>query len=204
MKLFITFEGGENSGKTTQIQLLADYLRREGHIIVATREPGGTRIGEQIRDLLLDSDLSEMDRHTEALLYAASRAQLAREVIRPALEQGHIVICDRYIDSSIAYQAYARGLEREIVTDISQWATGDLTPDITFLLKLPPEKGLLRAGGKTDRIEEERLSFHQQVALGYDKLAADNPERFRVIEADNNIEIVHANIVDLLKQRLKS
>lgn len=205
MKLFITFEGGEGSGKSTQIQLLTDHLRRQGYTVVATREPGGTRIGDQIRRLLLDSDLSEMDSRTEALLYAASRAQLVREVIRPALSRENIVICDRYIDSSIAYQAFARGLERAMITDLSQWATDSLMPDLTFLLKIPPETGLSRAtGGKSDRIEQEELSFHGRVALGFDELAAENPGRFRIIAADNDVELIHSQIIGLVDERLNA
>jgi len=205
MKLFITFEGGEGSGKTTQIQLLTGHLQRKGYTVTTTREPGGTRIGDQIRRLLLDSSLSEMDKHTEALLYAASRAQLVREIIRPALARENIVICDRYIDSSIAYQVFARGLERDVIMGLSQWATDNLRPDLTFLLRIPPETGLSRAGGgKTDRIEQEELSFHRQVALGYDELAAEDPKRFQIIGADNDVELIHANIVSLVEERLKS
>ena len=203
--LFITFEGGEGSGKTTQIQLLAGHLRREGRTVLTTREPGGTRIGDAIRELLLDSTLSEMSDRAEALLYAASRAQLVDEVIKPALAEDKVVICDRYIDSSVAYQAFARGLDREAVENISLWATGNLLPDLTFLLKIPAEKGLFRAiTGEADRIEREEITFHEQVEAGYNRLAAENPLRFRIIEAAADIELVHARIAEIVDLKLKA
>lgn len=202
--LFITFEGGEGSGKTTQIQLLAGHLRREGRQVLFTREPGGTRIGDPIRELLLDPALTEMDDRTEALLYAASRAQLVSEVIRPALSQGKIVISDRYIDSSLAYQVFARGLDRRLILDINTWATGGLIPELTFLLKMPAQSGLFRVTGEADRIEREEVAFHEKVESGYERLAAEYPDRFRVIEANNDIELVHARIAEIVDLKLKS
>lgn len=202
--LFITFEGVEGAGKSTQIQLLAGHLRREGRQVLTTREPGGTRIGDALRELLLDATLTEMSDYAEALLYAASRAQLVHEVIRPALKEGKIVICDRYIDSSIAYQVFARGLGREMIETISLWATDNLLPDLTFLLKIPAEKGLFRAvTGEADRIEQEEIAFHEQVEAGYDKLAAEDTNRIRVIEATDDIELLHAQVAEIVDLKLK-
>lgn len=201
--MFITFEGGEGSGKTTQIQLLAGHLRREGHRVVTTREPGGNRISDAIRELLLDPTLSEMDDHTEALLYAASRAQLVSEVIKPELQKGSVVICDRYIDSSIAYQVFARGLERRQVEKINYWATGSLVPDLTLFLRVPPKSGLSRATGEADRIEREEIDFHEQVMEGYEALARDYPGRIVIINAVGDIDQVHAEIAKVVDQRLK-
>jgi len=198
--MFITLEGGEGSGKTTQIQLLASHLRKEGHPVTTTREPGGTRISDAIREILLDPTTSEMDDRTEALLYAASRAQLVAEVIKKDLDSGKIVICDRYIDSSIAYQVFARGLKRETIEDISNWAVDGLWPDITFYLRVSPKHGLSRATGESDRIQKEELEFHDQVASGYEELALENPDRIKVIEAISDIDEIHgqiAKIVDL-------
>lgn len=201
--MFITFEGGEGSGKTTQIQLLAGHLRREGHRVITTREPGGNRISDAIRELLLDPTLSEMDDHTEALLYAASRAQLVSEVIKPELQKGSVVICDRYIDSSIAYQVFARGLERRQVEKINYWATGSLVPDLTLFLRVPPKSGLSRATGEADRIEREEIDFHEQVMEGYEALARDYPGRIVIINAVGDIDQVHAEIAKVVDLRLK-
>ncbi len=200
--MFITFEGGEGSGKTTQIQLLANHLRKEGHVVSTTREPGGSRISDAIREILLDPILSEMDDRTEALLYAASRAQLVTEVIRKDLDGGNIVICDRYIDSSVAYQVFARGLDREKIEGISLWAVDDLMPDLTFYLRVPPKQGLGRATGEADRIESEEIEFHHQVAGGYEKLALENPNRIKVIEAINDIDEVHAEITEIVDLKI--
>ena len=200
--MFITFEGGEGAGKTTQIQLLASHLRKEGRAVTTTREPGGTRISDAIRKILLNPALSEIDDRTEALLYAASRAQLVAEVIRKDLSSGKIVICDRYIDSSIAYQVFARGLKRETIEEISNWAVDGLWPDITFYLRVSPKHGLTRATGESDRIQKEEIEFHDQVAEGYEKLALENPNRIKVIEGIVDIEEVHAQISRIVEMKM--
>ena len=179
--IFLVFEGGEGTGKTTQIEKLKTFLESRGRDVVVTREPGGTKIGERIRDVLLDPLVTEMGARTEALLYAADRAQHVKEVIRPELEVGKIVISDRYIDSSLAYQGMARNLGLEKILEISSWATRDLMPDLVFLLDFDPERGLERAG-TTDRIEREGLPFHELVRRAYHQLSQRYPERFVIID----------------------
>ncbi len=194
--LFITFEGPDGSGKSTQIRRLGDRLRERGEDPLLTREPGGTDISEKIRTLILDPANTAMDPRTEALLYAASRAQLVHQVIEPALREGRTVLCDRFMDSSIAYQGYARGLGTG-VRDINEFAVGGLAPDITFFLDLDPEKGLLRAGkakGKPDRMEREALSFHRAVYEGYLALSRIYADRFVIIDASRTEEEVFAAI----------
>jgi dTMP kinase len=180
---FITFEGPDGSGKSTQIRLLADHLKEHGHDVVLTREPGGTRIGERIRDLILDRGCAEMDPLTEALLYAASRAQHAAEVIRPALEAGRTTLCDRFVDSSIAYQGYGRGLG-DVVRQVNELALGGLAPDLTILMDIPPEacfERIGRSGG--DRIESEAIAYHRLVYDAYLTLAERYPARIRRVDA---------------------
>jgi len=191
---FIVFEGVEGSGKTTQMKMLYDYLCDKGRRIVVTREPGGTAIAERVRALLLDPGAKEMDPKTEALLYAASRAQHAAEVIRPALEEGAIVLCDRYLDSSLAYQGVARGLGVDDVLRLNVWATDELLPDLVVLLSLDPEVGLSRTRGIPDRIEQESLAFHRMVGDAYLDLAKANPSRFAVVDASLEAEKVQAEV----------
>lgn len=187
--LFITFEGPDGAGKTTQIQRLKDYFARGGWNVVLTREPGGTRIGEQIREILLDKEHQEMDPMAETLLYAASRAQHVAEVLLPALEQGKVVICDRFVDSSIAYQGWGRNLGTA-VAEINRFATGRLTPDLTILLLLDPEEGRKRAekGREPDRLELEEQAFHRAVYQGYHELAKEEPERIIPVDAGGEVE----------------
>lgn len=180
--LFFVFEGGEGSGKTTQIDRLARYLESLGRKVLVTREPGGTPIGNKIREMLLDPAGRVLSPEAEALLYAADRAQHVAQVIRPALQEGTVVISDRYLDSSVAYQGSARGLGEEQILDLNRWATGGLMPDIVFLLDLDPKQGLER-GGANDRIEQEDLFFHTQVRSAYRDLAARYPNRFVLIDA---------------------
>lgn len=197
--MFITLEGPEGAGKTTQALLLAEYLKAEGREVVLTREPGGTRIGQEIRSMLLNSFNQELDFLTELLLYAADRSQHVAEVIRPALIQGKTVICDRYIHSMIAYQCYGRGLSRQVVDDLNKIAVGGVWPDITFVLDLPVEAGLERASNRRakDRIEQEKLEFHQRVRNGFLELALAD-RRLKVIKADENQEYIFAKIKNLL------
>jgi dTMP kinase len=176
----------EGSGKGTQIALAEELLKGEGFDVLVTREPGGTDAGEQIRRVLLDPSTGKLDARAEALLFAASRAQTVHAVIRPALAEGKVVICDRYVDSSLAYQGWARGLGEPDVLTLNVWATQGLFPDLVILLHLEPEKGLLRTTEKPDRMELEGEDFHAKVADGYLKIAEEHPERFVVVDADRD------------------
>jgi dTMP kinase len=180
---FIAFEGVEGAGKTTQLDLLRQELEVRGHEVVATREPGGTPVGERIRAILLDPVAADLEPRTEALLFAAARAQLVEQVIRPALDRGAVVLCDRYLDSSLAYQGEARGLGRDWVEQVNRWATAGLLPHLVVLLDLDPAAGLARGGGRRDRIEDQTLEFHRAVRRGFRTLAAEQPDRFLVVDA---------------------
>ena len=192
--LFITFEGVEGCGKTTQLKLLHDGLTEQGREVTVTREPGGTPIGERIRGIVLDAGAKEMDAKTEALLYAASRAQHVEQVIRPALEDGKIVLCDRYIDSSLAYQGVARALGEEDVLRLNIWSTDETLPDLVILLHLDPEIGLSRTKGNPDRMEQEDLTFHKKVGEAYLQLARQFPSRFAVIDGTGSIEEIQRQV----------
>jgi len=193
--IFITFEGPDGSGKTTQIRLLKEHCERKGCRVLLTREPGGTPISEAIRALLLDPSHQEMDSVTEALLYAASRAQHVAEKIRPALEDGCIVLCDRFMDSSIAYQGYARGLGDDVRV-INEFAVQGTQPDITFLMDLPAADGKARvvAARNLDRLEQEDLDFHNAVYDGYMQLKEIYSSRYVVVDASRSIEEISAEI----------
>jgi dTMP kinase len=183
---FFAFEGGEGVGKTTQLRVLADELTGLGAEVVLTHEPGDTPVGRRLRELLLDPATS-VTAQTEALLYAADRAEHVANVIQPALARGAIVITDRYVDSSIAYQGFGRGLDVDVITGTSRWATGGLIPDLTLLLDLDPEVGLRRArgrSGRADRLEAEALDFHTRVREGFLALAAADPARYAIVDAD--------------------
>ena len=194
--LFITFEGLDGSGKSTQIELLADALRERGHDVLVTREPGGTALGEAVRSVLLDVSHDSMTPRAEALLYAAARAQLVEEGVRPALTAGRIVLCDRYLDSSLAYQGYGRGLVTEDVLMLSVWATDCLFPDLTvaLLLEEPARAARAAGGAQPDRLEAENAAFFARVAEGYRRLAADHGHRIRVIDASLPVEQVQARV----------
>ncbi|MDD4200941.1 MAG: dTMP kinase [Eubacteriales bacterium] len=200
--LFITFEGGDGSGKSTQIRLLKQNLEKTDREVLLTREPGGTEISEKIREIILDRNNTEMDNMTEALLYAAARAQLVSQVIRPALEAGKIVICDRFVDSSIAYQSYGRNLG-DSISIINSFAVGDCMPDITILLKLSPEEANRRISGREqDRIELASDDFHHKVYEGYLELERKYPNRIVGIEATGTIESIAENIMGRVKELL--
>jgi len=193
---FITVEGPDGAGKTTQLQLLADRLTAEGYEIVMTREPGGTRIGNEIRSLILNPDFQEMDEMTEILLYAASRAQHVNELIRPALAAGKIVLCDRFIDASIAYQGYGLGYAIEQVRSINQQATNHLTPDRTYLfdLTVSESKQRMMDRGALDRIEQRDDAFRQRVYDGFMTLAVQEPERIQLVDANQSIESLQTEL----------
>ena len=181
---FIAFEGVEGSGKGTQVRMAEEFMRSEGYDVLVTREPGGTAVGERVRELLLDPETGKLDARTEALLFAASRAQTVHSVIRPALADGKVVICDRYVDSSLAYQGWGRGLGEQDILTLNVWGTQGLFPDLVILLHLEPERGLLRSTDPPDRMELEGQDFHTKVADAYLRIAEEHPERFVVVDAD--------------------
>ena len=193
---FITVEGTDWAGKTTQIKLIEDYLKSKNKSVVVTREPGGTSIGEKIRDILLDSQNSEMGMITEMLLYASARAQLVSEVIRPAIEEGKVVICDRFVDSSYVYQGFGRGIDLKIITDVNRVALDGLVPDITLFFDLNPVEALRRRKNSTelDRIEKEKMDFHKRVYNGYKKLAMLYSDRINCIDSDRSIEEIFDDV----------
>lgn len=202
--LFITIEGGDGSGKSTQIDLLTKYFKDHGREVLLTREPGGTVISEKIREIILDKDHMEMDDMTEALLYAASRAQHTAEFILPNIDKGKIVICDRYVDSSVVYQGYARELGIDRVESINAYATQGTVPNMTILLDLPAEIGLARKKNQKalDRLELQADSFHLKVNEGYKILAKRHPERIVCVDATQSIEAIHAVIVKAIEDKL--
>ncbi|MEL0149282.1 MAG: dTMP kinase [Pontimonas sp.] len=195
--LFITFEGGDGSGKTTQINLLASWLESEGHTVVITREPGGTDLGTELRNIILHREGFIAPR-AEALLYAADRSHHIHTLVRPALKRGEIVVQDRYLDSSVAYQGAGRVLDPTEVRDISLWATENLMPDLTVVLDVPASVAKERqAAGERqyDRLEAEAEDFHTRVRESYLALATEEPERFLVIDGESSIEEIHQAIV---------
>lgn len=193
--IFISFEGPDGSGKSTQIKLFAEYLKEHGYSVLMTREPGGTEISEKIRNIILDPDNAEMDGMTEALLYAASRAQHVSQLIKPALDMGKVVLTDRFMDSSIAYQAYGRDLGDKIRI-INEYAVDGIQPNLTFFLDISPEEGLKRAGKRhgLDRLEQESIDFHKKVYEGYLELSKIYKNRYVVIDASRSIESIAEDI----------
>lgn len=197
---FITFEGVEGAGKTTVLHSIVDKLKALGYDVVATREPGGIEIAEQIRNIILDRENIKMEERTEALLYAAARRQHLVEKVLPALEAGKIVLCDRFIDSSLAYQGHARGLGIEEVYDINKFAIQDLMPNITLLFDIDPQKGLERIAANDEReknrLDLEKLDFHKKVYEGYQILTEQYPKRIQKVNADQSIELVERSAYD--------
>lgn len=200
--LFITFEGPEGAGKTTVIQKITERLEKEDIKVLLTREPGGIEIAEKIRAVILDPEHTAMDERTEALLYAAARSQHYFEKVRPALDAGKLVICDRFIDSSLAYQGYARGIGVDEVLAINEFAIGKKLPDMTILFDLSPEVGLARIQANGDRevnrLDVESLAFHKKVREGYLLLVERYPERIKVVNADQNLEQVVEEVWSIL------
>ena len=201
---FITFEGGDGCGKSTNLELLAQQLRERGREVVIIREPGGTKIGEKIREMLLDKENSEMVSRCELLLYEASRAQICDEVIRPALERGAVVICDRFYDSSVAYQGYGRGLNVADVDKLNMFATDKLVPDITIWLCVDDvDEGLKRAaiaGGEADRLELAGHDFHERVAHGFEVLASHHADRFVKVAMSPTLSETNKRILAVLPE----
>jgi len=185
---FITFEGSEGSGKSTQADLLHDYLKKKKMPVVLLREPGGVRISETIRDLLLDVKNTDITKESETLLYMAARAQLVEEKLKPALKRGMIVICDRFLDSTIVYQGYGNGIDLKAIKKIGEFATQEIEPDLTLLFDIETEKGLSRTKQVKDRIELRSLEYHRRVREGYLSLAKENPKRIKVIKVNQDKE----------------
>lgn len=206
--LFVVFEGGEGAGKTTQLRLLEEWLSGTGTPVLRTREPGGTEIGERIRTLLLEHGQGEVDARTEALLFAASRAAHVTQKIAPALEAGTVVLCDRYIDSSLAYQGAGRGLGVAEVAEINAWANQGLQPDVTVLLDLDPTLSAQRRAGRDggaagDRIESADIAFHAALRQAFLDRAAGAPERYLVLDARQSVAAVHTEIRSHIEVRLR-
>ena len=205
--MFITLEGIEGSGKTTQIEYLAAFFENKGNPCVITREPGGTVIGNKIRAILLNPERKDMDAKTELLLYMADRAQHIHSLIKPSLAAGKTVLCDRYFDATVVYQGYARGLDIELIKKLHSILFEDLKPDVTILLDLPPQVGLQRAwkqlndgqrSNKEGRFEEEKLGFHRRVREGYLELAQAEPDRFHIVDAAQDEQLVRDNILKIM------
>jgi dTMP kinase len=201
---FITFEGPEGGGKSTQIHRLAATLADQGYVVWTTREPGGTRVGEMIRPILLGQQPTRMTPWSEALLFTAARAQLVEEVIRPRLKRGELVLCDRYSDSTLAYQGYGRGLDMDALRRLQAQATGGLQPDLTILLNLPVETGLSRIPRTAqDRLDRETPTFHERVRAGYQEMAAADARRWREVDAAADEDQVAQRILALVSDALQ-
>ncbi len=203
--LFITLEGPDGCGKSTITKLLTKYLKEEGHSIVTTREPGGTRISEIIRDIILDNRNTKMSSITEALLYAASRAQHVEEIIIPALKEGKIIICERFVDSSLVYQGIGRNLGINKIKEINDFATQSIQPDLTLFFDISPEQAMNRRSRrrKKDRLERESIKFHKEVYQGYLKIMDMYPERVRTIDATNSLEATFDQVKRIVNDKLK-
>ncbi|HHV99724.1 MAG TPA: dTMP kinase [Clostridiaceae bacterium] len=194
--LFITIEGMDGSGKTTQINMIRDYISEKGYNVMLAREPGGTKISEKIRDIILDPANGAMAAITEVLLYASARAQLVAEVIKPAVESGSVVVCDRFIDSSFAYQGFGRGIDIKTIADVNRAAIDGMMPDLTFFIDMSPEIALKRrmASSEADRIEKEHMEFHMKAYNGYKELARLYPERIKTIDGNRTVEEISQEI----------
>lgn len=197
--LFITLEGIDGVGKSTQASILEEYLRNQGHSVLHTFEPGGTAVGSRIRAMLLDPDHGELHSMTEILLYAADRAQHVNEIMLPALKKGKIVLCERFIDSSVAYQGYGLGMEIEAIKAINYWASGGVKPDVTVYLDGDPREFLSKTKG--DRIERRTLDYYARVRNGFLSIAAEEPERVKVVSAEGTRECVAQRVLETLRGR---
>lgn len=201
--MFVTFEGVDGSGKSLMLKLAAQKLRSCGYDVLCTYEPGGSPLGRKLRRIILDSPYGSVDKRGEALLYAADRAIHVAKIIQPALEEGKIVLCDRYVDSSYAYQGGGRNIGLEDIRRLNDFATSGLQPEVTFLLDLPARDAMNRLHGPKDRMEQEDISFFEDIAAAYRRLAEADPDRYRVIDATRTIEEESAEINDILLQLLK-
>lgn len=201
---FITFEGAEGSGKSTQAALAHDYLRRKKIPVMLLREPGGVKISESIRDLLLDVKNTEMTKECETLLYMAARSQLVEEVLKPALQRGTVVLCDRFLDSTVVYQGFGNGVDVKTIQQIGRFATQGITPDLTILFDIDPRKGLSRTNAVKDRIELRPLEYHQKVRQGYLSLAKDEPDRIKVIQVEKGKEEIFELVREYVDECLTS
>ncbi len=206
MKNFITLEGPEGGGKSTQAKRLVDHLQAQGHEVLLTREPGGTEIGDQIRQVIMSLENKSMSPEAEFLLFSASRAQVVRELIEPQLERGGFVVCDRFYDSSLAYQGYGHELDLELLRTITGFVSGGLVPDLTFLLDLTSELGLERRkqGGRWNRLDDYDLAFHERVREGYHRLAELDPDRWVQIDAAQTEDEIQAEIQEAIEVRLSA
>lgn len=202
---FITFEGCEGVGKTTQVERLRRYLKESGQQALFLREPGGTVISEKIREMLLSKENDKMNGKCEALLYSAARAQLLGEVVAPALESGMTVVCDRFTDSTFAYQGAARGLGTDFIDSLNRLTCGDIVPDLTVFLDMPPKKAFERKGGadKNDRLESQSIEFHEKVYAGYKEVALRYPQRFVSVDASKDAEGVWQDVIALIRARTR-
>ncbi|MCC6146523.1 MAG: dTMP kinase [Anaerolineaceae bacterium] len=205
--MFITFEGPEGSGKTSQIPPLVDFLRAQGVDLFPTREPGGTPISDQVRSILMNMDNQAMHPRTEILLFCASRAQIVEQVIRPKLAHGCTVLCDRYADSTLAYQGYGHGLDKVFLRELLEFTTGGLWPDCTILLDIDVQQGLQRkqqCRGEWNRLDAYELAFHERVRQGYLEMAHQQPERWQIVDASQSQEAVQQTLRSILLNRLAS
>ncbi len=202
--LFITFEGVEGAGKTTNIEFIAEHIKKMGQDFVLTREPGGTKIGEAIREILLSKDLPEMHHDTELMLMFAARAEHVQRVILPALNKGQWVLCDRFTDASYAYQGGGRGIDTSRIASLENWVQGDLRPDVTFLFDLDADTGMsrVRSRGETDRFEQQHINFFNKVRQHYLKMAEAEPQRYRIVNAQHDLETVQKQIMSMLSSFL--
>jgi dTMP kinase len=206
LSFFTTIEGPDGSGKSTQARLLADHLASQGYDVLFTREPGGTEIGDQIRRVIMSLDNKRMSPQAEFLLFSASRAQLVRDVIQPKLAAGGVVVCDRFYDSSLAYQGYGHQLDLDQLRSVTQFVTGGLVPDLTLLLDLPSEEGLNRRkeAGLWNRLDDYDLAFHERVRAGYLRLAQAEPQRWVVIDATRSKAEIQSDMQQAVLSRLES
>lgn len=201
---FITFEGSEGAGKSTQINLIRKYLTKKKKNVLFVREPGSVKISEKIRRILLDVNNGSMTDECEMLLYMASRAQLVNEVILPALTQGKIILCDRFLDSTVAYQGYGLGVDKKIIKQVGKFATQGVAPDLTIVFDLDAKKGLSRIKRSKDRIEQKAITYHNRVRQGYLSIAKQEPKRVKVIKVDKSIEQIHQEICIYVDRIIKS